>query len=140
MANFTQANFKHQNRKLGLFIAMAVDNRPMYILLHILFSSEIVGELQLKKFGSFLEEYASQLKDIEDALGESVGDSWDMTLDPISLQVILYAILTIYAGLQIRVCTGKLFSYFSAKKCVVGTQKNRLNETVLLSTQNTCFY
>ena len=61
------------------------------ILLHILFPSEIVGELQLKKFGSFLEEYASQLKDIEDALGESVGDSWDMTLDPISLQVILYA-------------------------------------------------
>ena len=49
--------------------------------------TEIVGELQLKKFGNFLEEYASQLKDIEDALGESVGDSWDMTLDPISLQV-----------------------------------------------------
>ena len=51
------------------------------------FSAEIVGELQLKKFGNFLEEYASQLKDIEDALGESVGDSWDMTLDPIALQV-----------------------------------------------------
>ena len=30
------------------------------------------------------------------------------------------------------------FSYFSIKTCVVGTQKNRLNETVLLSTQNTC--
>ena len=95
----------------------------MHIVTHlmILFSSEIVGELQLKKFGSFLEEYASQLKDIEDALGESVGDSWDMTLDPISLQVILYAILTIYTGLQIRVHTGKLFSYFSAKAYVVGT-------------------
>ena len=30
------------------------------------------------------------------------------------------------------------FSYFSAKTYVVGTQKNRLNETALLSTQNVC--
>ena len=30
------------------------------------------------------------------------------------------------------------FSYFSTKTYVVGTQKNRLNETVLLSTQNAC--
>ena len=28
------------------------------------------------------------------------------------------------------------FSYFSTKLYVVGSQKNRLNETVLLSTQN----
>ena len=43
------------------------------------------------------------------------------------------------AALQIRVCIGKLFSLSSSKTYVVGTQKNRLNETVLLSTQNTCF-
>ena len=30
------------------------------------------------------------------------------------------------------------FSYFSTKTYVVGTQKNRLNETVLLSPQNIC--
>ena len=30
------------------------------------------------------------------------------------------------------------FSYFSSNTHVVGTQKNRLNETVLLSTQNMC--
>ena len=30
------------------------------------------------------------------------------------------------------------FSYFSTKTYVVGTQKNRLNKTVLLSTQNIC--
>ena len=30
----------------------------------------------------------------------------------------------------------ELFFYFSSKTYVVGTQKNRLNETVLLSTQN----
>ena len=30
------------------------------------------------------------------------------------------------------------FSYFSAKTYVVGTQKNHLNKTVLLSTQNAC--
>ena len=29
-------------------------------------------------------------------------------------------------------------SYFSIKTCVVGTQKNRLSETVLLNTHNTC--
>ena len=46
-------------------------------------------------------------------------------------------------GLQIRVCIIKLFIYFSSKTYVVGTQKtvgtqkNRLNKTVLLSTQNT---
>ena len=30
------------------------------------------------------------------------------------------------------------FSYFSTKTYVMGAQKNRLNETVLLSTQNIC--
>ncbi|XP_046580834.1 WASH complex subunit 4-like [Haliotis rubra] len=53
-------------------------------------SLKIVGELQLKKYGSFLEDYASQLKDIEDALDDSIGDSWDMTLDPIALQFLPY--------------------------------------------------
>ena len=39
-------------------------------------------------------------------------------------------------GLQIRVRIVKLFFfYFSSKTYVVGTQKNRLIETVLLSTQ-----
>ena len=36
----------------------------------------------------------------------------------------------------VRVCSKKYFSYFSTKTYVVGTQKNRLNETVLLSTHN----
>ena len=31
------------------------------------------------------------------------------------------------------------FSYFSTKTYIVGTQKNHLNEMVLLSTQNICF-
>ena len=31
-----------------------------------------------------------------------------------------------------------VFSYFSIKTYFVDTQKNRLNETVLLSAQNTC--
>ena len=42
------------------------------------------------------------------------------------------------SGPQIRVGNWNLFSYFSTKTYVVGTQKNRLDETVLLSTQNTC--
>ena len=42
------------------------------------------------------------------------------------------------SGLRIRVCTGKSFFLFLTKTYVVSTQKNRLNERVLLSTQNTC--
>ena len=41
-------------------------------------------------------------------------------------------------GVKFQECvTENLFSYFSYKTYVLGTQKNRLNETVLLSTQNT---
>ena len=43
-----------------------------------------------------------------------------------------------HTDLQIRVCTEIFFSYFSTKTYVVGTQKNRLIEAVLLSTQNIC--
>ena len=32
-----------------------------------------------------------------------------------------------------------IFLCLSIKMCILGAQKNRLNETVLLSTQNTCF-
>ena len=39
--------------------------------------------------------------------------------------------------LVISVCTKKIM-FFSTKRYVVGTQKNRLNETVLLSTENIC--
>ena len=35
-------------------------------------------------------------------------------------------------------CYWKLFFLFLKKKCVVDTQKSRLNETVLLSTHNKC--
>ena len=38
---------------------------------------------------------------------------------------------------DIRVST-EFFFYFSTKTYVVGTPKNRLNETVLFSTQNIC--
>ena len=42
------------------------------------------------------------------------------------------------SGLKLRVCNEDLISYFSTKTYVVGTQKNCLNETILLSTQNIC--
>ena len=38
-----------------------------------------------------------------------------------------------YKKLRVRT---KIISYFSTKTYVVGTQKNRLSETILLSTQN----
>lgn len=53
-------------------------------------SLKLVGELQLKKYGKFLEDYATQLKEIEDALDDSIGDAWDMTLDPIAMQSLPY--------------------------------------------------
>ena len=46
--------------------------------------------------------------------------------------------LALQARASVRCVPKKLFSYFSIKTYVVGTQKNRLNETVLLSTQNIC--
>ena len=40
------------------------------------------------------------------------------------------------SGLKLKECVAKnYFSYFSSKTYVVGTQKNRLNKMVLLSTQ-----
>ena len=44
----------------------------------------------------------------------------------------------LFTGPQIRLCNWKLFSYFSTKTYVEGTQKNRLNETVLFSIQTIC--
>ena len=41
-------------------------------------------------------------------------------------------------SVQIIMRNQKLFSDFSTKTYVVGTQKNRFNETVLLSIHNTC--
>lgn len=48
---------------------------------------EIHAEVQLKNYGKFLEEYTSQLRRIEDALDDSIGDVWDFNLDPIALKV-----------------------------------------------------
>ena len=67
--------------------AACIKKINMFTFLLNVYFTEIVGEVQLRKYGRFLEDYATQLKEIEDALEESVGDAWDMTLDPISLQV-----------------------------------------------------
>ena len=40
--------------------------------------------------------------------------------------------------IQIKKLSVKYFFYPSAQTCVLGAQKNRLNEMVLLSTYNTC--
>uniref|UniRef100_A0A8C3RLI1 WASH complex subunit 4 n=1 Tax=Chelydra serpentina TaxID=8475 RepID=A0A8C3RLI1_CHESE len=53
-------------------------------------SQKIHAEVQLKNYGKFLEEYTSQLKRIEDALDDSVGDVWDFNLDPIALKLLPY--------------------------------------------------
>lgn len=38
-------------------------------------------------YRKFISEYADQLRGIEDALDETLGDAWDFSLDPIALQV-----------------------------------------------------
>ncbi|KAL6474366.1 hypothetical protein MHYP_G00179270 [Metynnis hypsauchen] len=53
-------------------------------------SQKIHTEVQLKNYGKFLEEYTSQLKAIEEALDDSIGDVWDFTLDPIALKLLPY--------------------------------------------------
>ena len=49
--------------------------------------TEIAGEKEYKKYTEFMTDYVKQLSDIEEALDNSLGDTWDMTLDPITLQV-----------------------------------------------------
>lgn len=51
---------------------------------------KIAGEVQLRTYGRFLEEYGAQLKGIEEALEDSVCDSWDVSQGPISLQFAPY--------------------------------------------------
>ncbi|XP_076863449.1 WASH complex subunit 4 isoform X1 [Brachyhypopomus gauderio] len=51
---------------------------------------KIHTEVQLKNYGKFLEDYTSQLKGIEEALDDSIGDVWDFTLDPIALKLLPY--------------------------------------------------
>uniref|UniRef100_A0A3P8WCL7 WASH complex subunit 4 n=1 Tax=Cynoglossus semilaevis TaxID=244447 RepID=A0A3P8WCL7_CYNSE len=53
-------------------------------------SQKIHTEVQLKNYSRFLEEYTTQLKGIEEALDDSIGDVWDFTLDPIALKLIPY--------------------------------------------------
>ncbi|XP_076863450.1 WASH complex subunit 4 isoform X2 [Brachyhypopomus gauderio] len=53
-------------------------------------SQKIHTEVQLKNYGKFLEDYTSQLKGIEEALDDSIGDVWDFTLDPIALKLLPY--------------------------------------------------
>ncbi|EMP29886.1 WASH complex subunit 7 [Chelonia mydas] len=56
----------------------------------VVWCQEIHAEVQLKNYGKFLEEYTSQLRRIEDALDDSVGDVWDFKLDPIALKLLPY--------------------------------------------------
>ncbi|XP_076775882.1 WASH complex subunit 4 isoform X1 [Arvicanthis niloticus] len=53
-------------------------------------SQKIHAEVQLKNYGKFLEEYTSQLRRIEDALDDLIGDVWDFNLDPIELKLLPY--------------------------------------------------
>ncbi|XP_051918259.1 WASH complex subunit 4 [Hippocampus zosterae] len=51
-------------------------------------SQKIHTDVQLKNYAKFLEEYTTQLRGIEEALDDSIGDVWDFTLDPIALKLL----------------------------------------------------
>jgi WASH complex subunit 7 len=38
-------------------------------------------------YRAFTSKYADQLREVEDALDETLGDAWDFNLDPLALQV-----------------------------------------------------
>ncbi|KAG8233309.1 hypothetical protein J437_LFUL013779 [Ladona fulva] len=44
----------------------------------------------MRTYRKFLDDYASQLQGIEEALDESINDAWDVTRDPISLKFLPY--------------------------------------------------
>lgn len=48
--------------------------------------TEVAGEVQLRKYGKFLEEYALKIQNIETKLHHTISDSWDMSIDPLTLQ------------------------------------------------------
>eukprot|EP01088_Endostelium_zonatum_P014541 TRINITY_DN3239_c0_g1_i1.p1 TRINITY_DN3239_c0_g1~~TRINITY_DN3239_c0_g1_i1.p1 ORF type:complete len:1217 (-),score=305.58 TRINITY_DN3239_c0_g1_i1:81-3731(-) len=50
-------------------------------------SAKRVGEILLGKMRKFVEDHAKQLKDIEEALDESLSEAWDSTVDPIGLDI-----------------------------------------------------
>lgn len=62
-------------------------SQPLIISEQIICPTEIHTEVQLKNYSKFLDEYTSQLRGIEEALDDSIGDVWDFTLDPIALKV-----------------------------------------------------
>jgi len=65
----------------------------MLCLLNLrLLCSEIATEVQVRKYGKFLDEYTTQLQDIERVLDDSRGDCWDHFLDPLAIEVMVLSI------------------------------------------------
>ncbi|KAK2158033.1 hypothetical protein LSH36_178g02040 [Paralvinella palmiformis] len=91
-------------------------------------SQEIVSEVQLKKFQTFLQDYAQQLNDIEHALGESVSDSWDITLDPITLQFLPYEQTSLLQLVQTdNKILNKVITVLAALCCEMKSLKHEAN-------------
>ncbi|CAK8684321.1 unnamed protein product [Clavelina lepadiformis] len=52
-------------------------------------SARIVGELQLKSYMRFMQDYVNELSDFESAIGRKHNELWDRRLNPIALQTTL---------------------------------------------------
>lgn len=78
-------------------------------------TSELAGKKEYDAYEGFLREYSHQLRGIEEALDDTLGDAWDFTLDPIALQVASHGSCgsvdqSIYGSLMVVLCT-KMYSY-----------------------------
>ena len=95
-------------------------------------------------FARFNENPAMTLQDIKETKrygrtdGRTHGHTDTRTHGRTDNVKTVYPLQTKFAGGIIIACNKNYFSYFSTKTYVVGTQKNRLNETALLSTPNKC--
>ena len=66
-------------------------------------SHKLVGKITLEKYGEFLRQYSAQLKNIVEAVDETMGgDAWDAAADPIQLQCVPVEALTLREMLQVQ--------------------------------------
>ncbi|GFT12835.1 WASH complex subunit 4 [Nephila pilipes] len=86
---------------------------------------KIVEEIQLRKYGKFLEGYSNQLKAIEHALDDTLNDVWRFDLDPVSFMLIPKEQTTILDLISTdNKVLNKIISVFASLCCEVDDLSN----------------
>lgn len=107
----------YRNVSVNVILLSSTD----YIFDQIIYPTEIHTEVQLKNYSKFLDEYTSQLRGIEEALDDSIGDVWDFTLDPIALKVKHHKPVAVYqpdtTDISVTICVKALDCFLSHTFC-----------------------